>query len=65
MAVLEMLSEVIGSKELFGLITFTKLMYVGQVVYPAIPVRLRLIWEIFTTVAASVGEGAGGRLRGS
>ena len=58
MAMLEMLSEVIGSKEFLGLVALTEFVYVGKVVYPAIPVGLRLVWELFTTIAAGVGEGA-------
>ena len=41
LAVLEMLSEVIGSKEFFGLVALSKFMHVGEMVYSTIPVRLR------------------------
>ncbi len=63
MTVLEMLSEVIGSEELLGLVAFAEFVHVGEVVYPTIPVRLRVVRELLATVPAHVCEGAIGTLR--
>lgn len=54
-AVFEMLSEVIGSVKLFGMIAFGKFVDIGKVVHPAIPVRLREVWEFLSTETADVG----------
>lgn len=63
----------IGSIEFFGLIAFTKLVDVGEVVDSSVPVRLRVVGELFTTIAACIAEGAirslsrggGGRMEGA
>jgi hypothetical protein len=37
-----MLAEMIGSKEFFGLVAFTKFMGVGQMLNPSVPITDRL-----------------------
>ena len=54
MTVFEVLTEVISPEELFGLVAFAKLVYVGQMVYSAFPVWLGMIWELFAAVSAGI-----------
>jgi hypothetical protein len=54
MAVFQVLSEMVGSVELFSLIAFAKFVHVGQMFDPVIPVRLRMIWKLFSTESAGI-----------
>lgn len=49
MAVFQVLSETVGSVELFGLIAFAKFVHVCQMFNPPIPDRLRMIRKFFST----------------
>lgn len=63
-AMLEVLSEMIGPEELLRLIAFPKIVYVVEVFGTVVP--LRWVWELFSTVAACVCMGAtGGRMESS
>jgi hypothetical protein len=53
-AVFEVLPEVIGPEEFLCLVALAKLVDIGEVVNPAIPVRLWEIWELFSAIATCV-----------
>ena len=53
-AVLEMLSKVIGAEELFGLVAFAEFVNVGEMSHPGFPVWLRLAGEFLAAIAANV-----------
>lgn len=59
MAMLQMLSEVIGTEELLGLIAFAKFVHVIEMLRPGIPVGG--IGELFTAIPAHVDCSRGGR----
>lgn len=62
---LQMLAEMVGTKELLGLIAFAKLMYTVQMRSTCFPVRSWLIGKLCATVAASIEcRKRGGRRRG-
>jgi hypothetical protein len=54
MTVLQVLAKMVGSVEFFGLITFAKFMHVCQVLHPAVPIRLRMIWKRVPTISAGI-----------
>lgn len=54
MAVLQMLSKMVGAKEFFSLVTLSKLVHVVQVFSPSVPVGRQ--WEFFAAVPANVGH---------
>lgn len=65
MAVFQVLAEMVGAVEFFGLIAFAEFVGFGEVFDPAIPVRLRVIWKFFSTIAAGImGRAGGGMWRG-
>lgn len=62
---LQMLAEVISTKELLGLIAFAKLMYTIEMHATCFPVRSWLVGKLLATVAASIiCWERGGRRRG-
>ena len=63
MAVFEMLSEMIGSVEFFGLVALAKLVHVGEVVDASVPIRLWAVRKFLSTEAAGVCQRAVGSLR--
>lgn len=54
MAVFEMLTEVVGTEELLGMIALAEFVHCSQVIEPAVPIGLREIGEIFAAVATRV-----------
>jgi hypothetical protein len=54
MRVLEVLSKVVCSEELFGLIAFAKFVYTREMFNSAIPVGRRMVWEFLTTEATDI-----------
>ena len=54
MTVLEMLTEVIGPEELFGLVAFTKFMDIGKMCDAISPIRLRLVTKFPTTITTYI-----------
>ena len=60
MAMLKVLSEMVGTEELLGLVAFTKFMHVVQMLGSCFPVRR--VGKLVTTVPANVcGSGASRR----
>lgn len=59
MAVFQVLAEMVGTVEFFGLIAFAKLVHFCQMFDPVIPVRLRLIWKFFSAISAGIIGRAG------
>ena len=51
---LQMLAEMVGPKELLGLVAFTKLMYAVKMRTTYFPIRSWLVRKLCATVAASV-----------
>ena len=51
---LQMLAEVIGTKEFLGLVAFTKFMYTVEMRTTCFPIRSWLVGELCTTVSASI-----------
>lgn len=62
MTVLQMLAEMIGTKELLRLVAFTKLMYTVEMCAPCFPVWGWLVGKLCATVTACIEccQGAGG-----
>ena len=54
MTVLQVLSEVIGSKELFRLIALAKFMYILKMLSAFIPIRSWIVGKLLATIAASI-----------
>ena len=63
MAVLEVLSKVIGSVELLGLVAFTKFVNAVQVLSTDVP--LRRIWELLAAIATNISARCGGSMKSS
>lgn len=61
MAVLEVLAEVVGAKELLGQVALAELVGVVEVFGARVPVRPRLVAELLAAVAADVDGGDRGR----
>ena len=63
MTMLQMLAEVVSTKEFLGLIAFAKLMYTIEMHTTCFPVRSWLVGKLLATVAASIicWEGCGWR----
>ena len=59
MAVFEVLAEMVGAVEFFGLIAFAKFMHFGQVFDPAILGWLGMICKLFSIISADVMGRAG------
>lgn len=62
MAVLEVLTEVVGAVELFGLIALAEFVNVRKVFNSVFPILLWKVREFFAAVAASVAGGSIGSL---
>jgi len=56
MAVFEVLSEVIGSEELLGLVALPKLVDAGKVIDALRPVWLGVVWKLFSAIAACIAH---------
>ena len=54
MAVLEVLTEVIGAKEFLRLIAFAEFVHVLKMVDTVVPVRMWVVGELLSTIAANV-----------
>lgn len=63
MAVFQVLPKMIGAEEFLGLVAFAEFVDVGKMGDPFIPVRVRLVSEFLSAIAADVdgGELVGGR----
>lgn len=62
---LQVLAEMVGTKELLGLVAFAKLMYTVEMRTTCFPVRSWLVGKLCATVAASIERcERGGRRRG-
>lgn len=59
MAVLQVLSEMVRPEKFLGLIAFSKLVHVIQMLGPGVPIRRQ--WEFFTAIPADVGHARMGR----
>ena len=53
MAVLQMLSKMVGAEELLGLVALAELVHVIQVIGPSAPVCGK--WEFLTAIATYIG----------
>lgn len=60
---LQMLAEMVGTKELFGLVAFTKLVYTVEMCTTYFPIRSWLVGKLCATVTASIEccQGSGRR----
>lgn len=56
MTMLQMLAEMVGTKELLGLVAFTKFMYAVKMRTTCFPIRSWLVGKLCATVAASIGR---------
>ena len=63
MTMLQMLPEMVGTKELLGLIAFTEFVYTVEMRTPSFPIWGWLVGKLYATVTASVECSQGGRRR--
>lgn len=51
-----MLTEMIGTEELLGLVAFAEFMHILEVGHPGFPIRSRIVGKLFTAISANIGR---------